>query len=106
MTNEQIIFSERFQLLKDGKIGTTGYRIVIKETDGTEKEVEEPEEIHTFRGWRERGRVVKKGEHAIACFLIWKHIKKKDAEKPEEEKEKMFQTKSYWFTESQTNPQK
>ena len=104
MTNEQIIFSERIELQKNGIIGTTGERMTVTDADGIEKEINEPEEIHTFRGWKERGRKIKRGEHAIACFLIWKHTIKKNADNPEEEKEKMFQTKSYWFIERQTEP--
>jgi hypothetical protein len=34
--------------------------------------------------------------------MIWKHTTKKPKEKDEEPQEAMFQTKAFWFTESQT----
>lgn len=102
MTNEQIIFNERLDLMESGVIGNTGRKITLENEEGEKKEIFEPEEIHTYRGWKECNRQVKKGEKAISTFLIWKHTTKKPKEQDEEEKESMFMTKSFWFKESQT----
>lgn len=104
ITNEQIIFNARFELMGQGKIGSTGRMIVMQDDDGNEKEIPEPEIIHTFNGWKERGYKVKKGEHAVAKLGIWKY-----SEKPEDEdgKEKVgrggycFIKQSCFFAASQ-----
>ena len=69
MTNAEIIYNARMQLAKDGKIATV---------DG------EPEEIHTFKKWRELGYTVLRGEKAICKLGIWKPVQKK-GRKPEQE---------------------
>lgn len=76
MTNEQIILSNRVFLMEEGVIGGTGEKFVYKDEKG-EREIEIPEEIHTFQGWKELGRIVKKGEHSVARFPIWQKSKKK-----------------------------
>ena len=45
-----------------------------------EKEVELPEDIHTFAGWKALGYSVKKGEKAVSKFPIWKYVKAKASE--------------------------
>lgn len=80
ITNEQIIFNARLELMGQGKIGSTGRMIVLQDDEGIEKEIPEPEIIHTFNGWKERGYKVKKGEHAVAKLGIWKYSEKKDEE--------------------------
>lgn len=102
MTNEQIIFDERMNLMEAGVIGHTDRKMIVENENGEKKEIFEPEEIHTYRGWQELNRQVKKGSKAIATFLIWKHTTKKAKEKEDEEKESMFMTKAFWFKESQT----
>ena len=72
----------------------------VENEKGEKIELEEPEELHTYRGWQELRRQVKKGEKAVATFLIWKHTVKKTEE--DEEKEKMFMTKAFFFTVGQT----
>ena len=37
MTNEQIIFNNRMELMKEGIIGTTGKNIVIEDEEGRKK---------------------------------------------------------------------
>ena len=96
MTNEQIIFNNRVDLMDKGIIRGTGNK------EGEKIELEEPEQIHTYAGWKALNRQVKKGEKSIASFMIWKHTTKKPKEKDEEPKEAMFQTKAFWFTEAQT----
>lgn len=106
MTNEQIIYKHQLELLKRGIIGTTGRVIVGQDTDGKEIEIQEPESIHTYAGWRECGYQVKKGQKAIATFNIWKCSKKKKNDKEneseeKEEKEYMFLTKAFFFSRNQ-----
>lgn len=104
MTNEMIIFNNRIELMKQGVIKGTGQHITVENEKGEKIELEEPEELHTYRGWQELRRQVKKGEKAVATFLIWKHTVKKTEEDEEKEKEKMFMTKAFFFTVGQTEP--
>lgn len=75
MTNGQIIFNKRFELMEAGIIGTTGRKMTVQWTDDdgqeTIKEMPEPEQIHTFKGWQELGYTVKKGQKTRARFTIW-----------------------------------
>lgn len=107
MTNTQIIFNESIRLMEDGIIKGSGIWGQIETADGI-KEIEFPEEIHTFAAWKERGRQVKKGQHARAAFTIWKHASKKVADEDgnEEERGRMFMKKAFWFTFDQTEPLK
>jgi hypothetical protein len=61
MTNARIIFEESQRLMEEGTLKGTGRFITVEFEDGTTATVEEPEEIHTFNGWKERGYSVKKG---------------------------------------------
>lgn len=106
MTNEQIIYNKQLELLKCGKIGTTGRVINGQDAEGNAIQIEEPEPIHTYAGWREQGYQVKRGQKAIATFNIWKCAKKKKKEKEneedsEEKKEYMFLTKAFFFSQKQ-----
>lgn len=102
MTNEQIIFNERLNLMESGIIGNTGRKIVMENENGKKEEIFEPEEIHTYNGWKALNRQVQRGEKAIASFQIWKHTVKKPKNEDEEEQEKMFMTKAFFFRECQT----
>lgn len=110
MTNAQIIFNESMELLKEGKIKTTGRSFETENENGEKITINEPEPIHTFAAWKERGRTVKKGEHAVAAFPIWKQgkpKKKKDEDGNETETAgSMFMKMSYFFTIDQTEPVK
>lgn len=103
MTNTMIIMNESVRLMNEGVLDGTGEFVTVESSDGTNKQLELPEEIHTFRGWKERGYAVKKGEKAIAKFPIWKHTSKKveteDGE--EEEKTNMFMRTAAFFKFSQ-----
>ncbi len=105
MRNEQIIFNARMDLMGKGVIGTTGRNLEIQKKDGVKETVPEPEEIHTYAGWRELGFQVMRGQKAVASFKIWKHViqKKKDNE---EEGERMFLTEAYFFSEGQVEKMK
>lgn len=100
MTNEEIIFRQGQELAKAGKIWFTGRTLVIKTEDGGEVEVLEAEPIHTFAAWKELGFSVKKGEHAVAKFPVWKYRGKKDEETGEEEG-RMFMKTAHFFALSQ-----
>lgn len=102
MTNTQIILHERIRLMNEGKIGTTGRILEVYEDDKSYK-INEPEEIHTYLGWKERGFQVQKGQKAIASFTIWKHVTKKPkGEKKDDDAEQfMFMKLSSFFAPSQ-----
>ena len=106
MTNEQIIFNARCELMENGVIGTTGRTLQFEMEDGSTKYMPEPEEIHTYAFWKsEYGLVPKKGTHAVATLQIWKHGKKKKKEDADEdEKEHLFLTKGFFFAPSQVEP--
>ena len=112
MTNANIILNESVKLMEAGQLKGTGEFITI-ETDAGKKQIEIPEEIHTFNGWKERGYQVKKGEKSTIKIPIWKHTTK---DKPEEEKTgnpledapvtNMFMKVSAFFKFSQVEPMK
>lgn len=107
MTNEMIIMNERIRLYDEGKIKGTGRTMEISMEDGTKKNIEEPEPIHTFLRWKEYGYSVKKGEKAIAQLEIWKYTEKKktDGEDVEEENaEHAFKKKAFFFCFAQVEP--
>ena len=104
MTNNEIIFSERLKLMEKGILKGTGEYILTRDKLGNEKEIEIPAEIHTFKGWKERGYIVKKGERSNIKISIWKHTvvkNKSDDEEKEIEEDKMFKKISAFFTEEQ-----
>ncbi|MBQ2176803.1 MAG: hypothetical protein II453_17735 [Alphaproteobacteria bacterium] len=100
MTNAQIILEESIRLMKEGKIKGTGEKFTVKYDDGTTKEFEVPEQIHTFATWKELGYVVKRGQKAIAKFAIWKYVSKKK-ENTDKEDSKMFMKVAAFFSKSQ-----
>lgn len=102
MTNEMIILNARFNLMEDGILKGTGNIITVENENGEKKQVEEPEQIHTYQGWKSLNRQVKKGEKSIATIQIWHHTTRKPKDKDEEEQERMFLTKAFFFTEAQT----
>lgn len=88
MTNSEIIMGNMVMLIADGVI--------------TEDNV-----IHTYAHWKSLGFQVKKGEHAIAKFPIWKYTKKKNKDMSEEEAQQKgycFMKNSAWFTDTQVEP--
>lgn len=106
MTNEQIIFNNSIELMKDGKIGKTGRQFEFEDENGNKIMLDEPETIHTFQTWKAKGFCVKKGEKAVAQFYIWKCVSKvsKKAENSEgmtEEQKRMFMKKASFFSASQ-----
>ena len=99
MTNMEIIMRASMDLMNKGIIKPSGRILTQELPDGTKIEVQEPEAIHTYNGWKDRGYQVKRGEHAKATFTIWKYTGQKDEETGEvKEGGKCFQKKSFWFT--------
>ena len=106
MTNAQIIMNESVVLMEQGILKGTGRMLtaICLDADGNEyeKEVEEPETIHTFQTWKKLGYIVKKGQKAKAQFPIWKHVEKKKDDG--EIESKMFMKKASWFSFEQVEP--
>ena len=105
MTNKMIILLESIKLMEQGVIGGTGEKIVVEQGDGTKKELDVPEEIHTYQTWKRLGYQVRRGQKAVAKFPIWKHTTKKldevDEEGNEKTKSSMFLKTSAFFKMSQ-----
>lgn len=101
MTNAMIIFSESVKLMEEGIIGTTGRTVQMEDSEGKRITLQEPEPIHTYAAWKSLGYQVKKGQKAVASFMIWKHTVKKAKEDDEEDKERMFMKKASFFTFAQ-----
>lgn len=103
MTNAQIIFNEAVELMKNGKIGTTGRQFEVEDENGNKMMLDEPEAIHTFQTWKKLGYCVKKGEKAVAQFHIWKCVSKEteNSEGITEEQKRMFMKKTSFFSASQ-----
>ena len=76
MTNAQIIFNNSVKLMEEGILKGSGRFLTMVMEDGTKKEVEEPEVIHTYSTWKKLGFQVKKGQKAIASFTIWKYAER------------------------------
>ena len=109
MTNAQIIFNASVSLMENGIIKGTGRFFEYEDENGNPCKLEEPEALHTFAAWKERGRVVKKGEKCKARIDIWKQGKPRtvtNAETGEEEEREgnMFMKTAYFFTVDQTEP--
>ncbi len=70
MTNAQIAMQNRVFLMEQGIIKPTDQKMIYTDDFGT-REINVPEEIYTFDAWKKQGRIVLKGQHAIAKFKIW-----------------------------------
>lgn len=102
MTNAMIIMNQQQELAKAGILEYTGREIEVKFDDGNTAVFKEVEEIHTYAKWKELNCQVRKGEKAIASFVIWKHTSKKNKETGEDEA-KMFMKKASFFKRSQVD---
>ena len=109
MTNQMIILMESVKLMEQGLLKSTGEKIVIKDQNGSEKELDVPEEIHTYKKWKDLGYQVQKGQKSIAKFQVWKHTGKKtetmtdeDGNEVEaEDRGHMFMKTAAFFSRSQ-----
>lgn len=110
MTNEMIILWESVELMEKGLIGTTGRTFEVEDKDGNKRILQEPEQIHTFSTWKEMGYSVKKGEHAVASFYIWKYVtggkKAESDESADEAKGRCIMKKAFFFKRSQVEKSK
>lgn len=109
MTNAQIIFNASISLMENGVIKGTGRFFEYEDENGEKQRLEEPEALHTYAAWKERGRVVKKGEKCKARIDIWKQGKPRTVKNPETGEEEqhegqMFMKTAYFFTLEQTEP--
>jgi len=109
MTNAAIILDESIRLMNDGILKGTGRFLDVVNEDGSTEKLEIPEEIHTFNAWKQRGFIVRKGEHAIASFPIWKYVTRKNAsdeplEAAEDANGFCWMKLSHFFTASQVQP--
>lgn len=104
MTNAMIVLLNQIQLMEEGKIGTTGRMFIFTDGEGNEKELPEPEPIHTFAAWKKLGYHVKSGETAVAKFAVWKHTTKKSVAEDtgiEETETRMIMKTAAFFSASQ-----
>ena len=104
MKNEMIILLQQVELQKEGILNFTGRKIKSVDLSGEIVEIDEIQPIHTYRGWKERGFQVKKGEKAIAKFPIWQYSSKKvESEDSEEQKANghMYMKMSAFFSDKQ-----
>ena len=97
-----IILNARFDLMQEGILHGTGNIIEVEDENGEKKQIEEPEQIHTYQGWKSLNRQVKRGEKSIATIQIWKHTTQKSKAEDEDDQEKMFLTKAFFFRETQS----
>lgn len=111
MTNAQIIFNARCELMEAGKLQGTGRKIEVEDENGAKIILDEPQEMHTFQAWKSLGYQVKKGEKAIAKLSIWKYTEKKKKEEErtgnpleDESISNMFMKTAAFFSEAQVEP--
>lgn len=107
MTNSAIILNESFRLMEQGVLSGSGRFVQVDGENGLET-IELPEDIHTFAAWKARGFIVRKGEHAIAAFHVWKYSDRRradtengDTDGEQENGGRCFLKKSFFFKASQ-----
>lgn len=92
MTNAEIIYRNSVGLALEG----------VLEVD---PETGLPESIHTYAAWKSMGYSVKRGEHAIAAFPIWKYSTTSKIETDEngavKDTRRAFLKTSHFFKRSQ-----
>lgn len=117
MTNEMIIMMNSIKAMEEGILGGSGIFGEVTTFDEEENEVvktiELPKEIHTFKGWRNKGYTVKRGEKSLLQFPVWVKTKPKKKKADEEESENengkirknsFYLKNSYWFSIDQCEP--
>lgn len=103
MTNAMIILLESVKLMEAGVLSGTGQVITVEDANG-KKELEIPEDIHTYQHWKSLGYQVKKGSKAVAQFPIWKYTAKRTQDESEEQAQESghcFLKMSSWFKKDQ-----
>lgn len=97
MTNAMIILLESVKLMEEGILKSTGQKIVVEDAEGKKKELDVPEQIHTYARWKSLGYQVKKGEKAVVQFPIWKYISRKAEKEAKEMTEEQAAAKGYCY---------
>lgn len=113
MTNAQIILQNSVFLMEQGILKPTEEKILFADEEGNVREINKPEEIHTFQAWKKLGYQVQKGEHAVAKFPVWKFKSSKSSkagaddrevgedEELEKQKGRCFMKVAFFFTADQ-----
>ena len=97
-----IVLLESVKLMEQGVLAPTGEKVIVEDENGNKKELDVPEEIHTYQVWKELGFQVQKGEKAVAQFPIWKYTSKKvEKDGVEVEKGNIFMKTASFFKASQ-----
>lgn len=78
MKNEEVIMQTRVNLMNNRVIGTTGRKMEWHDRDGVVIEIDEPAEIHTYTGWKQRGFQVPKGTKCKVFIPIWNYVTLED----------------------------
>ena len=95
MTKAEIILNNSVFLMEQGVLKETDQRIQFKDEDGKVREVALPEPIHTYAAWKKLGFQVKRGEHAVAKFPVWKFVAGKKKEEELEEGQELKSGRCY-----------
>ena len=107
--NSQIIFEKEIELAQQGKIPTMERKISVN-LNGETMEINEPSHIYTASQWRNKGYIIRKGEHAVASLYIWRNVNfrpDKDAKTDENgivQASHMEKKKSWFFSVDQVEP--
>lgn len=98
MTNAEIIEKQARKLMEQG-ILKVAYQQDATDENGNAVKVDMPEALNTFAAWKSLGFKVRKGEHAVAKFGIWKYNTKKNEDG--EDESYMFYKTAAFFSASQ-----
>ncbi|WP_029231584.1 hypothetical protein [Butyrivibrio sp. VCB2006] len=91
MSNEQLIWNKRIELMNAGIIGKSGNRLVKNGENGKKELIDEPELIHTAREWKRRGYRVMRQQQPVSKLDIFKFTgKTKDGKKEYKTIEALF----------------
>ena len=102
--NSQIIFEKEIELAQQGKIPTMERKISVN-LNGETLNINEPTHIYTAAQWRNRGYMIRKGEHAVAANVNIRPDE--DAEVDENgivRASRMEKKKSWFFSIDQVEP--
>lgn len=108
-SNAEMIFAKEIDLAQKGLIPTTERKITVN-LGGKDVEMNEPTHIHTASGWRSKGYLVRKGEHAVASIPIWHNTNVRPDENAEPDENgavkasRMQRKTSYFFSAEQVAP--
>ena len=107
--NSQIIFEKEIELAQQGKIPTMERKISVN-FNGETLNINEPTHIYTAAQWRNRGYMIRKGEHAVAALYIWHNVNIRPDDNAEVDENgvvrasRMEKKKSWFFSIDQVEP--